>query len=47
MNRTPAASAPRGEEALQRAAERLELGIAADLHPVFGEVFSLIARPGS
>jgi hypothetical protein len=39
--------APRGEEALQRAAERLELGIAADLHPVFGEVFSLIARPGS
>lgn len=24
--------------------ERLEVGIAADLHPVFGEVFSLIAR---
>ncbi|HYG62730.1 MAG TPA: hypothetical protein VEL74_09120 [Thermoanaerobaculia bacterium] len=36
---------PRGEEALQQAIERLELGIAADLHPVFGEVFSLIARP--
>jgi hypothetical protein len=28
----------------ERAIERLELGQAADLHPVFGEVFSLIAR---
>ena len=36
---------PRGEEALREAIERLELGVAADLHPVFGEVFSLIARP--
>jgi hypothetical protein len=33
-----------GGAALQAAVERLELGIAADLHPVFGEVFSLIAR---
>jgi hypothetical protein len=33
-----------GRAALQAAVERLELGIAADLHPVFGEVFSLIAR---
>jgi hypothetical protein len=29
---------------LAAAVERLELGIAADLHPVFGEVFSLVAR---
>ena len=28
----------------ERAIERLEIGTAADLHPVFGEVFSLIAR---
>jgi hypothetical protein len=34
-----------GETALQAAADRLELGVAADLHPVFGEVFSLLARP--
>jgi hypothetical protein len=34
-----------GEAALQAAAERLELGLAADLHPVFGELFSLLARP--
>lgn len=33
-----------GEALLQAARERLELGIAADLHPVFGEVFSLVAR---
>ncbi|HSG39884.1 MAG TPA: hypothetical protein VLE27_09630, partial [Thermoanaerobaculia bacterium] len=33
-----------GDAALQAARERLELGVAADLHPVFGEVFSLIAR---
>jgi hypothetical protein len=32
------------EAALRQAVERLELGIAADLHPVFGEVFSLVAR---
>lgn len=34
---------PIGEAALQAAVERLESGIAADLHPVFGEVFSLLA----
>ena len=28
----------------QTAIERLEIGLAADLHPVFGEVFSLVAR---
>jgi hypothetical protein len=31
-------------EPFERAIERLEIGTAADLHPVFGEVFSLIAR---
>ncbi len=34
-----------GETALAAAAERLEIGVAADLHPVFGELFSLVARP--
>jgi len=34
-----------GGTALAAAADRLEVGIAADLHPVFGEVFSLLARP--
>lgn len=38
---------PVGEAALRKAVERLELGLAADLHPVFGEVFSLLARPVS
>ncbi len=33
-----------GEAALSAAVRRLEKGLAADLHPVFGEVFSLIAR---
>lgn len=32
------------DEPFESAIERLELGRAADLHPVFGEVFSLIAR---
>ena len=38
--------APRedGAAALKVAIGRLEQGLAADLHPVFGEVFSLIAR---
>jgi len=27
------------------AVDRLEVGIAADLHPVFGEVFSLRVSP--
>jgi hypothetical protein len=26
----------------RRVIERLDLGLAADLHPVFGEVFSLV-----
>ncbi len=33
-----------GEAALAEAMERLELGIEADLHPVFGEIWSLRAR---
>lgn len=36
---------PHGEAALRAAVERLELGLAADIHPVFGEVFSFLARP--
>ncbi len=32
-----------GELAMQSAIERLEQGIEADLHPIFGEVFSLTA----
>ncbi|HEV8581923.1 MAG TPA: hypothetical protein VGX68_22875 [Thermoanaerobaculia bacterium] len=32
------------ENVLEAAIERLEKGIKADLHPVFGEVFSLVAR---
>jgi hypothetical protein len=34
-----------GADPFRPVLERLELGIAADLHPVFGEVFSLVARP--
>ncbi|HEX4966684.1 MAG TPA: hypothetical protein VF173_38090 [Thermoanaerobaculia bacterium] len=34
-----------GEGATKAAVERLERGLAADLHPVFGEIFSLVARP--
>ena len=36
---------PVGEKALEAAIRRLEDGIEADLHPVFGEVFALRARP--
>lgn len=36
---------PTGEAALEAAAERLELGLDADVHPVFGELFSLLVRP--
>jgi hypothetical protein len=36
-----------GEHALTDTVGRLELGIAADLHPVWGEIFSLLARPAS
>lgn len=35
---------PSGDDPLRTALERLEMGIAADLHPVFGEVFSFLAR---
>lgn len=35
---------PVGTEALEGARRRLELGIEADLHPVFGEVASLLLR---
>jgi len=34
-----------GERALEAALRRLEEGLEADLHPVFGEVWSLVARP--
>jgi hypothetical protein len=33
-----------GEAVIRAAVERLELGISADLHPVFGEIFSFDAR---
>ncbi len=33
-----------GDEAMENAIRRLENGVEADLHPVFGEVFSLIAK---
>ncbi|HEY3571710.1 MAG TPA: hypothetical protein VGP73_27530 [Thermoanaerobaculia bacterium] len=33
-----------GKSALAAAVERLEVGVVADLHPVFGEVFSVVAR---
>ncbi len=36
---------PGGERALEAALRRLEEGLEADLHPVFGEVWSLVARP--
>jgi hypothetical protein len=35
---------PVGEQALDAARRRLAQGIEADLHPVFGEVFSLRVR---
>ncbi|HZF11560.1 MAG TPA: hypothetical protein VFE33_22455, partial [Thermoanaerobaculia bacterium] len=34
-----------GDTALAQVIARLEQGIAADLHPVFGEVFSLRVQP--
>ena len=42
--RWPAAP-PVGTAALQAAVARLECGIEADIHPVFGQVFSLLVRP--
>ncbi len=38
---------PGGEERLAAVRRRLAEGIEADLHPVFGEVFSLLARPAA
>jgi hypothetical protein len=35
---------PDGDRALRRIVQRLESGLPADLHPVFGELFSLSAR---
>jgi hypothetical protein len=40
----PAPSTP-GDIALAAALARLDEGIAADLHPVFGELYSVVARP--
>jgi hypothetical protein len=34
-----------GATAMREAADRLEIGVAADVHPVFGEVFSALALP--
>ena len=42
--RWPFPSTP-GEAALEAAVDHLEQGREADLHPVFGEVFSLVATP--
>ena len=36
-----------GADPLVAAIERLELGLPADLHPVFGEVWSLVATPAA
>jgi hypothetical protein len=33
-----------GATAMREAADRLEIGVAADVHPVFGEVISVVAR---
>jgi hypothetical protein len=38
---------PGPEDPLLPVIERLELGLPAELHPVFGEVWSLVARPGN
>jgi hypothetical protein len=40
----PAPATP-GEVALAAALARLDEGIGADLHPVFGELYSVVARP--
>ena len=40
----PQPTAP-GDEALERVIQQLELGWEADLHPVFGEIYSLVAKP--
>jgi hypothetical protein len=40
----PATPAAPPEAALAAALDRLEQGVAADLHPVFGELYSVVAR---
>lgn len=35
---------PVGERAIEKAGGRLELGLEADLHPVFGELFSILTE---
>jgi hypothetical protein len=37
---------PPATDPLAAVVRRLERGLEADLHPVFGEVFALVARPG-
>lgn len=37
---------PVGDSAIREAVQRLEQGIPTDLHPVFGELFRLVARRG-
>jgi hypothetical protein len=41
----PAAPAAPAAAAMAAALDRLEQGIAADLHPVFGEIHAVVARP--
>ena len=36
---------PAGEDPFKMVIDRLDLGLEADLHPVFGEVFTLLATP--
>jgi cation diffusion facilitator CzcD-associated flavoprotein CzcO len=36
---------PAGSDPLRPVRERLESGLAADLHPVFGEVWSVVGKP--
>ncbi|HET9229043.1 MAG TPA: hypothetical protein VFR31_20365 [Thermoanaerobaculia bacterium] len=36
---------PAGEDPFKMVIDRLDLGLEADLHPVFGEVFTLLANP--
>jgi len=43
--RWPDLLASAGDDPLLPAIERLELGLPAEVHPVFGEVWSLMARP--
>ena len=40
-------ASPDGEAGFAATVDRLEIGVAADLHPVFGEIFSLRATPST